>query len=228
MDTISVILVIEVQWVVIGQTVLPLDAITMELNFKNDFINFLKKLREKSINSGVMALPENSAYLLCLITYIYRENNLKIVELGSGLLYSALWMFYGIFISGKKGEIYTVEKNDEIYKESLRVLEETSEILKIDLKETIKPFKKDASLLKGNEFGKDIDVLFLDIDKKLYLESLKKFFPYVKKEGLIIAHNVISHKDELKNFLEEISNFNKYFTLILETDPQGISVSIKR
>ena len=47
----------------------------------------------------------------------------------------------------------------------------------------------------------------------------------MKKGSILIAHNVISHSDEMKDFIEEIKNDNKYFTLIMETDPQGISVT---
>ncbi|MEN3045489.1 MAG: class I SAM-dependent methyltransferase [Candidatus Hydrothermales bacterium] len=188
---------------------------------------FLVSLREKSINSGIMALPEESARFLYFITNIYSREKVKIVEFGSGFLYSVLWMLCGILDSGKRGKIYAVEKDEEYFRESLNIASEFSKILNLNIFEILNIVNRDAADLKGNEFGNDIDIVFLDVDKKLYFNTLKKFEPFIKRGGLILAHNVFSHKEELIDFIEEIENPEKYFTLMLQTDPQGLSISIK-
>ncbi|MEN3043730.1 MAG: class I SAM-dependent methyltransferase [Candidatus Hydrothermales bacterium] len=188
---------------------------------------FLLKLREKSIDIGIMALPEDSAKFLYFVTKIYNKENIKIVELGSGILYSALWMLCGILNSGKNGKIYAVEREEKYSKMGFNIINELSKILNLNVFDMLEIVNEDVVNLRGDEFGNDIDIIFFDIDKKLYLRALKKFEPFIKKGGLIIAHNILSHKEELLDFIEEIKNEAKYFTLILQTDPQGLSISIK-
>jgi len=190
----------------------------------NNFINFLKDLRQKSLEMEIPALPESSAKFLSMITYIYPQKNIKIVELGSGIGYSMLWMLYGILNSGKKAGIYGVEREEKNIKKGIEILEQAGKILNLNLKEYITFYKADSRNLKGSEFGDNIDILFLDINKRGYLPSFLKFKPYMKKNGIVIAHNVFSHKEELSDFLKEI-NKEEYFTTYLETDPQGISIT---
>ena len=188
------------------------------------FENFLRNLREESLNLEIPALPESSAKFLSLITYMYPHKNIKIVELGSGIGYSIFWMLYGILKSDKKAIIYGVERKEENIKKAIEILEKAQSILNLNLKEYIIFYKSDSKNLKGSEFGDSIDILFLDIDKKGYLPSFLKFKPYMKRNGIVIAHNVFSHREELSDFINEI-NKEEYFTIFLETDPQGISVT---
>ncbi|MEO0232194.1 MAG: hypothetical protein ABIM29_06590, partial [candidate division WOR-3 bacterium] len=80
---------------------------------------------------------------------------------------------------------------------------------------------------KGDEFG-EIDIFFLDLHKEGYYPALLKFENNIKKDGIVIAHNVLSHARELKDFLKEINDKDKYITFFLETDPAGISISFKK
>jgi len=189
------------------------------------FRNFLKELRKKSIEMGIPSLPESSARFLSLLTYLYPEKHPKIIELGAGIGYSVMWMLYGCLSSGKRAKIFAVEKNGDILRESQRILKKIPEILNVDIIEYIEFIKKDSRELEGHEFGENIDIVFMDIEKSEYLSSFLKFKPYMKKGAILIAHNVISHKEELSDFINEINKKDKYFTLFLETDPKGISVT---
>lgn len=189
---------------------------------------YIKKIREESIYREVKALPESTGRFLSLLTFIFSKgkSNLKIVELGSGIGYSILWFLHGILKSNIEDfEIFGVEKSMNLVKRAKEIVDEVYERFLPRNYGKIYILQIEAENLKGNEFGENVNMLFLDIDKKKYLSSFLKIRPFMKKGSLILAHNVISHKEELEDFLKEVSDKEKYFTYILETDPQGISVS---
>ncbi|MEO0241208.1 MAG: hypothetical protein ABIM83_07110 [candidate division WOR-3 bacterium] len=193
------------------------------------FEEFLKYVREKGVENGVRSIHESTGKFLSFLTYIEstKKENLNIVEIGAGVGYSMLCMFYGVLISGKNCMIHGVERRKEIFEIGNKVLEEAEKKLKIKLKDFIKFYLIDAENLKGDEFG-EIDIFFLDLHKEGYYPALLKFENNIKKDGIVIAHNVLSHARELKDFLKEINDKDKYITFFLETDPAGISISFKK
>lgn len=192
------------------------------------FEEFLKYVREKGVKNGVRSIPESTGKFLSFLTYTesMKKENLNIVEIGAGIGYSMLCMFYGVLMADKNCKIHGVERKKEIFEIGNKILEEGEKKLKIKLKDFIKFYLTDAENLKGDEFGK-IDILFLDLHKEGYYPTLLKFENNIKKDGIIIAHNVLSHPKELKDFLKKIKD-DKYITFFLETDPAGISISFKK
>lgn len=192
-----------------------------------EFEKFLRYVREKGIKNGVRSIAESTGKFLSFLTYTesIKKENLNIVEIGAGIGYSMLCMFYGILMAKKNCEIHGVEKRKEIFEIGNEILKELEKILKMKL-DFIKFYLTDAENLKGDEFGK-IDIFFLDLHKEGYYPTLLKFESNIKKSGIIIAHNVLSHPKELKDFLKEINNKEKYTTFFIETDPAGISISFK-
>ena len=118
----------------------------------------------------------------------------KILELGCSAGYSTLWMS----ISAPKAKIYTTE----ILKEKIEFAKENFKeagvkniiILEGDITETLKSWKK------------PVDFVFLDADKDKYLRYYELVFPFIKKGGLIVADNIISHENILRPFLDRIKS----------------------
>ncbi len=194
-----------------------------------EFEKFMEWVYKEAVRMGIPAVPESTGKFLSFLTFIESRNkkSLNIVELGAGIGYSVLWMFYGILKAGAKGRIYGVERKKENFERAIEILEEGEKKLKIEFKNSIIFNLKEAEDLKGDEFGK-IDLFFLDIHKEGYYSLLLKFEKNIKKNGIVVAHNVFSHREELKDFIKKIENKEEYITFFLETDPAGISVSYKR
>ena len=72
-----------------------------------------------------------------------------------------------------------------------------------------------------------IDFVFLDGIKKEYSEYLNLLIANLRKGSIVTAHNVISHKSLMGDFLEKINNVDIWESTILPTK-SGISISIKK
>jgi len=136
----------------------------------------------------------------------------KILELGCSAGYSALWMALGTApkapCSKKKGHIYTTE----ILKEKIEFAKKNFKdagvknitLLEGDITETLKKWSK----------GK-LDFIFMDADKDKYLKYYELVFPLLKKGGVIVADNIISHENILKTFIERVKSDKRVFYSIV-------------
>jgi predicted O-methyltransferase YrrM len=72
------------------------------------------------------------------------------------------------------------------------------------------------------------DFVFIDAGKRDYIRYFRMVFPKVRQGGAILAHNVLSHGDDMQDFLEAIENHPDLETRIDRQSSSGISVSFKR
>jgi len=127
-----------------------------------------------------------------------------ILELGCSGGYSTLWMSMAL----KKGKIYTTE-----------ILKEKIEFAKKNFKDA---GVKNITLLEGDitetlkKWNKKVDFIFLDADKDKYLRYYDLVFPFLKKGGVIVADNVISHENVLKTFLEKVKSDKRVFWSVVK------------
>ncbi len=138
--------------------------------------------------------------------YIYLLTKIKqpklIVEIGSGFGYSGYW-FAKALTDGKV--VLTDYKEQNI--------------------ELAKRFFKEGKLLDKAEFRvgngveiakeyKNIDILFLDHEKKKYKETVEILIPNLNKNAVIIADNTLWHgkviEKNLDSTTQAIKNFNEY------------------
>ncbi|WP_457640829.1 O-methyltransferase [Persephonella sp.] len=140
--------------------------------------------------------------------FLYLISKLKnpelIVELGSGFGYSAYWFAKGLG-DGKVVLIDYQEKNINKAKE----------------------FFKKGSLLEKAEFRigdaveiaknyRNIDILFLDLEKMRYLDAIKTLENNLSEDGIILADNVLWHGKIASNSSDKKSlalrEFNEYMS----------------
>jgi len=72
--------------------------------------------------------------------------------------------------------------------------------------------RKNENFLKNN-IKEKFDLIFIDGTKKEYIDYFKKAEKLIKKNGLIICDNVISHKEKMLDFLDYIKKFKNKLTL---------------
>ncbi len=77
----------------------------------------------------------------------------------------------------------------------------------------------------GGQLQGPWDFLFIDLEKELYLPIWNMLSNEVRVGGLIAADNVISHKEELSEYLERINNDRRYETI---TVPVGAGIELSR
>ncbi|WP_029520940.1 O-methyltransferase [Persephonella sp. IF05-L8] len=160
--------------------------------------------------------------LLYLLTKL--KNPRLVVEIGSGFGYSAYWFAKGL----KKGKVVLTdyqEKNINLAKEFF------TKAKLLDKAE----FRIGDAIEIGQEY-KNIDILFLDLEKAKYMEAIKTLEKNLSPDGMVIADNVLFQGKVLfepENKKAKILNqFNKYmfenyFSVILPIR-DGILVAVKK
>ncbi len=161
-------------------------------------------------------------HLLYILTK--QKKPLLVVELGSGFGYSAYWFAKGL----DRGLVALIDYQEENIKKAKEFLS------KAGLQNRALFFTGDA-LDVAKQF-KDIDILFLDLEKSRYLEAVKTLKDNLSENALIIADNVLWHgkvvEEHTDNKTEAIKEFNRYmfenfFSVILPVR-DGILLSINK
>lgn len=125
-----------------------------------------------------------------------RENNIKcVLEVGTSIGYSGIWMAEALSHTG--GKLYTLESHNERFEKAKNHFEEAG------LTRYIKQLKGHAPDI---EIPDIFDMLFLDATKVEYVSYIKTFLFHMRKGGIIIADNAISHRKELAEYEKFIFN----------------------
>ena len=200
------------------------------LKNSSDEPEILQELRRetnlKCINS-IMINGELQGRLLSLISKIKKPN--YILEIGTFTGYSALCLAEGL---KKGGEIHTIDKNEELLQIQNKYFKKSGH------SDNIFQYTIDASIML-KKMNRKFDIIFLDADKKNYLNYLNIIPNILNKNGVLIADNVlwygkvlgrISEKDKesmaIHEFNKKLENSKKFQTIILPLR-DGISISIK-
>ena len=196
----------------------------------SDEPELLQELRRetnlKCINS-IMISGELQGRLLSLISKIKKPK--QILEIGTFTGYSALCLAEGL---KKGGEIHTIDKNEEL----LQI--QNKYFRKSKYRDNIFQYTMDASIML-EKMNKKFDIIFLDADKKNYVNYLNYIPNILNKNGILIADNVlwygkvlgkISETDietkAINQFNKKLKNSKQFETIILPLR-DGISISIK-
>lgn len=139
----------------------------------------------------------------CFLNLIINAYNCKhVLEIGTSNGYSGIWIAEAL--SRTKGHLYTIEshkkdrfglaannfKKAKLTKHITQILGHAPEII---------PKKP-----------KTFDLIFLDATKYEYTDYLKAIIPRTKKDSIIIADNIISHKKELQKFIKKIFTLKNF------------------
>ena len=187
----------------------------------------LKEMENFSKAHYVPIIQKETMHFLKFLMSVIKPE--KILEIGTAIGYSSL-VFSQYLKEG--GKIITVELDEDMAKIAI-------ENFKKAQNKSIKLIIGDGGdvLLNTNE---KFDVVFLDANKSLYLQSLPDIKRILKKGGVLIADNVLykgmvasgeletfrkkTLVKNLRDFLYEISNDGCFTTSILPIG-DGISVS---
>jgi len=143
----------------------------------------------------------------------------KVLELGSSIGYSAIWM--ALAAKELDGHIYTID----ISKSRIRLAKNNFKASELDKYITL--FEKDIiNILTNWNLGK-IDFVFIDAEKEEYLRYYELVLPLLKKGGLIIADDVGKFRDQMKPFLKKVNNDSSVVSQFLKLD-DGLMLIYKK
>jgi len=146
-------------------------------------------------------------------------NPYRILEIGTYTGYSTICLSKGL---RPGGIIDTIEKNEEL----VDIINKY--IKKAGISDRVNLYIGDANKLIGEKLQNEYDLVFIDGDKKEYIDYYEKSIKYLKQGGFMLVDNVLWYgnvlgKDELldkesksiKEFSEMVKNDNRVKQIIL-------------
>lgn len=142
----------------------------------------------------------------------------RAVEIGTSSGYSTVWLALGVRASG--GNVFTHEIDPEKVKlasENSRKagVDELVAIIEGNAHETIKRHKE------------PIDVLFLDAEKKGYVDHIEKLLALVRSGGVILGHDMHRPMPDPR-YIEAITTNPDLDTSFIMMESLGISMTVKK
>jgi len=142
----------------------------------------------------------------------------RVVEIGTSSGYSTIWLALGARASG--GKVFTHEIDPE------KVKLARANFQKAGLADVITIIEGDAH--ETVQQHKDpIDLVFLDADKKGYLDYLNKLLPLVRPGGLILGHDMHPPMPDPR-YIKAITTNPALDTSFIMMESYGISMTVKK
>ncbi len=212
-----------------------MDAVeNVEDNLLNlEFNDLDLKLKEYAKINHVPIIIDSGLALLESVIAISKPK--KILEIGTAIGYSAIRMAR---VCGS--EVYTIERNIDMYNEALKnvSLANLDDKIHLIFNDALNSF----DLVKDNEF----DLIFIDAAKAQYTKFFDLYTPLLSKNGIVVCDNMLFHglveNDEVyqeqsravRGLIRKLKSFHKtllenpnYKTSIFEIG-DGVSISIKK
>ncbi len=181
---------------------------------ETEIISTLQKLEETSDDFWNIS-HQTGNFISMLIKAMHVKNAL---EIGTSNGYSALWTAEALRSTG--GHLTTIEFWEK--RECLA----RKYISDCGLSGYVTFKTGDACSVIKNEINEMFDFVFIDANKEEYLSFFQVVHPILKRGGVILADNVLSHAKKVQPFVEAISNHSEYQAQILDL-PDGLLMAYK-
>ena len=160
-------------------------------------------------------VPRETGKFLALFAAMAPDG--EYLEIGTSGGYSALWLSLACRRLGKKLVTF------EILKDKADVARDTLRLAEVD--DIVELIHGDARQYIDNY--REIAFCFLDAEKEIYRECYEKIVPNMTKNGILIADNVISHKDILERMVQDSLNDARVDALVVPIG-RGELVCVKK
>ena len=187
-------------------------------NSTEEILNSLEQTQKEFWN-----LDRNCAnYLYDLII---TNNSKNVLEIGTSNGYSGIWILKAL--EKTKGKLTTVE----FWEKRQRIARENFKKLKLD--NLVEPkigsaivVLEDLNEEVKNHKRKKYDFVFIDANKKEYLDYFKLVDNIIEDNGIILSDNILSHKEKVAPYVETLFSDKNYTSEILEIGA-GMMLSVR-
>jgi predicted O-methyltransferase YrrM len=168
------------------------------------------KLQRNSINK-LWNINEQTAQLLYILIKTKQPKN--ILEIGTSNGYSTFWI--SLAAEQVEANIDTIEVDDDRFEMANKNLSDRKNInLYFGKAECIIP-----------KLNKNYDFVFIDANKADYIKYIRLLINKLNDKAIIIADNIISHKESLQEYLDYINSNSVFENMILDID-SGLEISV--
>ena len=140
------------------------------------------------------------------------------LEIGTSNGYSSIWIAEALKETG--GHLYTIERWEERADIALNNFKNA------ELSEFISLYKGDACELIKEKIDFNLDFVFIDAQKRQYIDYFRLVHPFLTKGGVIVADNILSHAEKVKEFVDAIKSHSDYQVEIINLSA-GLLIAYK-
>lgn len=157
-------------------------------------------------------IPRKTGVLLN--TFIKMMNAQNVLEIGTSNGYSGIWLSKALKTTG--GRLTTIEFYDK--RQSVAI----ENFKKCGVNDIIRPLQGSAiEIIKGFDESEKFDFVFIDANKREYVEYFNLIKPHLTQKAMIVADNIISHAEKVQTFVDAIDADDEFQYEIVEV-PGGI------
>lgn len=163
-------------------------------------------------------IPRKTGVLLN--TFVKMMNAQNVLEIGTSNGYSGLWLAKALKQTG--GRLTTIE----FYEKRQSVAIENFKTCGVF--DIIRPIQGSAcKIIESFDENEKFDFVFIDANKKEYIEYFNLVDKMLKPKGVILADNILSHYEKVEDYVNSLFDNENYQSQILELGA-GMMLSIKK
>ena len=164
----------------------------------------LNDARETQRSRRMLNITSDTGQLLYMLVCAMRAQ--RVLELGTSNGYSTLWLSWAV--STTNGRVDTIDSD------TYKVMLARDNLDRAELLQFV-TIHEGAALDVLSQLDAGYDLVFLDADRASYMRYLEPLLGLLRPGGLLVTDNVVSHADELTDFLSA-----------LKTDARLMSVTV--
>jgi predicted O-methyltransferase YrrM len=186
--------------------------------------NLLKEIEEHGLENDarvterprkMLNLEPASALLLSIL--VRASGVSRAIEIGTSNAYSTIWLAWSLAPAG--GRILSIDRNPDkhvLARENLR---------RANLLDRVELRTGDAAEISRQLAG-PFDLVFLDADRRSFPEQFQILLPKLAPKTLVVADNVLSHPEEIAEYLKLISSLADFQHTIVPVG-KGLSIAYR-
>ena len=168
----------------------------------------LKEIEMRGVENDALAterarmmlnLEPASAQLLSIL--VRAGGVTRALEVGTSNAYSTIWLAWSLAPTG--GRIISIDRNPDKHTLARENLRRANLLDRVELR------TGDAAEI-ARQLAGPFDLLFLDADRRKFPELLEILLPKLANKALVIADNVLSHPEEIAEYLKRISGLAEF------------------
>ena len=137
-----------------------------------------------------------------LISILVRASGVtRALEFGTSNAYSTIWLAWSLAPAG--GHIVSIDRNPDKHALARENLRRANLLDRVELR------TGDATEIVRDLSG-PFDLVFLDADRRKFTEVMEILLPKLAQKVLVIADNVLSHPEEIAEYLKLVSSLAEF------------------
>ena len=162
-------------------------------------------------------IPRQTGVMLNM--FIKMMNVQNALEIGTSNGYSGLWLLKGLKETG--GKLTTIEFYEK--RQSIAI----ENFKKCGVSDLVKTYQGSAcAIIREFDENMKFDFVFIDANKREYIEYFNLIKPHLTQKALITADNINSHREKVQTFIDAIDADNEFQYEILDL-PGGLLVAYR-